>query len=401
MKAKAMKRTVTLMLLSALVSLSALAGESSGQGDELNVEGHLDKERRLVKDGVLGTVNVLRELDVTTWKNRVTVKGKEADFSRDWWGGPVECTIDGSGMAYLPAKNPEHWTATYTLPGLRTVSSLAIAYQCRAGQAPDTIRLEGSGDGGKTWSEVFKSKPRQESVFVKCFKPAKVNMLRLTQEGGHPHTAEVLAYADPEAPLPHFGGKDSGAFSFLRDLWYAGKITEVRSPDSAVWKAAGYGRPHAPFDSHFRNAHGGAWGNWNPYGVNQPGKRLFLRFDLDQAYPMNYGLISGQEGVENGHDWIIGSKECKAEFYTANGRLDPSTLKGNTIKDLTGQGWILQKAWASDPGVCKGFPFDRPGKYNQMLLVWDATCPGHLWSHLEMFGVETPEAGGSLKNPHK
>ena len=46
-----------------LCSLPALAGES----------GDIDHERSLLKQGVLGTVNVLRELDVKAWTNRVTV----------------------------------------------------------------------------------------------------------------------------------------------------------------------------------------------------------------------------------------------------------------------------------------------------------------------------------------
>ena len=44
-------------------SLPARAGES---------------ERSMVKQGVLGTVNVLRELDVKTWTNRVTVTSNVA-----------------------------------------------------------------------------------------------------------------------------------------------------------------------------------------------------------------------------------------------------------------------------------------------------------------------------------
>ena len=84
--------------------------------------GHRDHEAPLVKDGVLGTVNVLRELDVKTGKNRVTVEGNYK-FSTDWFGGPVESTIDGSAIPYniRVASDPE--IITYTLPGLRTVSS--------------------------------------------------------------------------------------------------------------------------------------------------------------------------------------------------------------------------------------------------------------------------------------
>jgi len=385
-----MKTTLAVALLFGLGSLPALAEES----------GHRDHEAPLVKDGVLGTVNVLRELNVTTWKNRVTVtcnvkmKGDQPERRKD-----VNHTIDGSGLDFAPehqGQPAEGVVFTYTLPAPRMVSSLAIV-----GEAPDTLRLEGSADGGKTWFEVFRTKPRKEWVLLKCFKPVKVDQLRLSFKGGTDCVQEVFVYADSEAPLPLFSGDDSGAFSFLRGLWYAGKIKLFPSTGNAVWVApfGGKGLPHAPFDSYIRNFHDGGWGPWEPYGSDQPGKRVFLRFDLDKAYPMNYGLISSPE-----RDWILGSKGSKAEFYTANGSLDPSTLNGNNIQDLTGQGWILQRAWENDPEVCKGFSFPRPGKYNQMLLVWGGGkwgAGGSSWSNLEMFGVETPEAGGALKTPHK
>jgi hypothetical protein len=116
-----------------------------------------------------------------------------------------------------------------------------------------------------------------------------------------------------------------------------------------------------------------------------------MRFDLDKAYPMNRGLISTDDG-----EGML-ARTSRAEFYTANGSLDPSTLTGNRIEDLTGQGWILQKAWDKDASLCKRFPLERPGQYNQMLLVWDCVPGSSSWSHLEMFGVETPAGGGGSK----
>ena len=56
-----MKTTLAVSLLFVLGSLSAFAAES----------GDSDRERRLVKEGVLGTINVLRELDIKTGTNRV------------------------------------------------------------------------------------------------------------------------------------------------------------------------------------------------------------------------------------------------------------------------------------------------------------------------------------------
>jgi hypothetical protein len=95
--------------------------------------------------------------------------------------------------------------------------------------------------------------------------------------------------------------------------------------------------------------------------------------------------------------------ESRAELYTANGNLDPSRLQGNSIDDLTGQGWILQKAWDKDSNLCKSFFLDRPGTYNQILVVWDyyKVMENNRWSHLEMFGVEKPDAGGAPRNPQK
>jgi len=363
MKAKAMKRTVTLMLLLALGGLPAFAEDNEA----------IDHELPLIKDGLMGTVNVLRELDAKTGKNLVTVKGA-AEFSRDWNGGPAESTIDGGAVSYRQAKNTEPWVVTYTLPGLRTVSSIAIEYMGRA-EPPDTVRLEGSVDGGKTWFVVFKSKLWKTDFFLKCFKPAKVNALRLilTQERDAPepgtclrHILEVFVYADPETPLPLSGGKDSGAFSFLRHLAFAGKVTEVGSPDkSAVWArlASGTVGAYELFQSKIEGGHGPVFGEGT-----EVGKRLYLRFDLDQACPMNFGVIGCLPFKKGEESWILAGAS-QAEIYTANGHLDPSTLKGNSIKDITGQGWILQKAWDKDPSYLKSFQLARPGKYNQMLVV--------------------------------
>ena len=379
-----MKTAIAMALLLAMCSLPTLADES----------GHLDHEAALVKDGVLGTVNVLRELDVKTGKNRVTVESNYK-FSTDWYGGPVESTIDGSAIPFTVhiASDPE--IITYTLPSLRTVSSLKIQYW-EGDDAAETVRLEGSADAGKTWTELLKSKPRKTD-FLKCFKPAKVNQLRLSLEGGKGgnlrRITEVFVYADSEVPLPLFGGKDTGAFSFLRDLWYAGKIKQIPSPENnAVWTQSwgGMARPHNLFISEMASAHDGCWGEGK-----EAGKRVYLRFDLDKAYPMNYGLI-GCYPMPKGREELIIAGDSEAEFYTANGNLDPSTLKGSTIKDLTGQGWTLQKSWNKDPSACKGFLLEHPGKYNQMLLVWDSkkTYEYNRFGHFEMFGVETPDGGG-------
>jgi hypothetical protein len=384
-----MKTAIAMALLLVLCSLPAIAGES----------GHLDHEAALVKDGVLGTVNVLRELDIKTGKNRVTVESNYK-FSTDWYGGPVESTIDGSAIPYTVhiASDPE--IITYILPGLRTVSSLKIQYW-EGDDAAEPVRLEGSADGGKTWTELLKSKPRKTD-FLKCFKPAKVNQLRLSLEGGQVgnlrRITEVFVYADPEVPLPPFGGKDTGAFSFLRDLWYAGKIEQIPSPTkNAVWTQSwgGMARPHSLFISEMASAHDGCWGEGS-----EAGKRVYLRFDLDKAYPMNFGLI-GCYPMPKGRQELIIAGDSEAEFYTANDQLDPSTLKGSTIKDLTGQGWILQKAWNKDPNACKGFLLEHPGKYNQMLLVWDSkkTYEYNRFAHFEMFGSEMPDASGGPENP--
>jgi len=308
--------------------------------------------------------------------------------------GNANDTIDGSGKSLQPKQDGSApLVLTYALPGLRTVSSLVIAYQ-DGSDAPDTVRLEGSADGGKTWFEVFKSKAFRQARFLKCFKPAKVNVLRVTQEGGGLHrTKEVFMYADPEALPPLFGGADSGAFSFLRDLWYAGKIKLFPSPMNAVWTSPGGGRSFVLFQSDIVNSHDGALGAGASYGVAQPDKRLYLRFDLDKAHPMNFGLISTDAG-----EGVL-ARTSRAEFYTANGKLDPSALKGNSVKDLTGQGWILQKAWDKDPNICRGFLLARPGQYNQMLLVWDCVPGSSSWSHLEMSGSDALDAGDSRRTP--
>ncbi len=136
--------------------------------------------------------------------------------------------------------------------------------------------------------------------------------------------------------------------------------------------------------SEIATAHDGCWGDGS-----EAGKRIFLRFDLGQAYPMNFGVI-GCWPIEKERIQVIFAGDSAAEFYTANGKLDPSKLTGSTIKDLTGQGWVLQKAWNKDPAACKDFALAKPGKYNQMLLVWDLkkAYEYNRFGHFEMFGVE-------------
>ena len=386
-----LKTILALALLIRLGNLPALAGES----------GDSDHERPLVKEGVLGTINVLRELEVKTWTNRVTATAGGLGFSLDWGGGPVDSTFDGGATSYLPKSSSDPWVVTYRLPGLRTVSSLVVQYADRGSVAPDTLGLEGSADGGRTWWELFRRvHPRESGHVTKCFKPAKVNALRLTQEGGTPRTQEVFVYADPEAPpLSLFGGPEGGAFSFLRSLWYSGRIKIVRSPSNAAWTSLPHGIPEKVlFMSGVASAHDGGFGD-----AREQGKRLFLRLDLDKPYPMNYGLIGIPGGGETDRPPRCRLGLHPAEFYTANGNLDPSTLTGSSIKDLTGQGWILQKSWDQDPAICKSFVLARPGSYNQMLVVWDAFAAyeNDRWSRLEMFGVETPDVGSAPAEPQK
>jgi len=396
-----MKTTVKCILWLALGSLSALAAEQQdGEADRMrgrmsahmralgNGDGEslqMKREMTLVKEGVLGTVNVLRELDVKTWTNRVkvtsTVEGNNTK---------PDATIDGSSGYFEPKVNPSKPVVlTYALPGLRTVSSLVVSYD----PAPEQVTLEGSADAGKTWFEVRKGRPKNA-----FFKPVKVNTLRLTLEGGGScRIREVFVYADPETRLPLFGGRDSGAFSFLRDLWYADRLRLTWSPRNDVWttlNAATMGMNRFPetllFKAGFPTQHDGGFGD-----AVEKGKRLYLRFDLDQSCPMNYGLIGMYEGLKLGLH--------PAEFYTANGRLDPGTLNGSSIQDLAAQGWILQKAWDKDPDICKTFRFAHPGNFNQMLVVWDGfkAYENDRWCHLEIFGSEMPDAGGGPKDSQK
>ena len=81
-----LKKTLTLALLFGLGTQPGFADDSGEQ----------DYDKHLVKDGLLGTVNVLRELDVKTWTNRVTVTSNAA-------GGDSkpEDTIDGSAKCFL------------------------------------------------------------------------------------------------------------------------------------------------------------------------------------------------------------------------------------------------------------------------------------------------------------
>jgi hypothetical protein len=167
MKPKDMKTTVILFLLLALCSLSALAaGQLDGDAAQMkgrmsahmqalgNADGEalrMQSEMSMVKEGLLGTVNVLRELDVKTWTNRVTVTSNVEGNNTT----KPDATMGGSSGFFDPKVDPSKPVVlTYTLPGLRIVSSLAICY--RGDDAgPERLRLEGSADAGKTWFPVF------------------------------------------------------------------------------------------------------------------------------------------------------------------------------------------------------------------------------------------------------
>ena len=170
-----MKTVLTLKTILALALLFGLGGLPAFADDA----GEQDVDKHLVKEGLLGTVNVLRDLDIKTWTNRVTVTSNVAG------GGDSkpEDTIDGSAKCFRPNVDPSKpLVLTYTLPGLRTVSSLAIAYESEGNDAPAEVQLEGSADGRTTWFKVFKSKARK-SDFLKCFKPMKVNQMLVVWDG--------------------------------------------------------------------------------------------------------------------------------------------------------------------------------------------------------------------------
>lgn len=354
-----------------------------------------DKEQDAVRQGALGTINVLRDLDPRTFVNRVVATCNVAGEKST----PAD-TIDGSGTIFRPkiaATAP--LVFIYTLPGMRTVSSLAICYGYAHNDAPAFVALEGSSDGGRSWTPVFRAKARK-TEFIKAFTPVAVNALRLTQEGdGTPRsgrsTREVFVYAEPTVPLGWSGGTDGGTFSFLRNLWYAGKIVQRRSPASALWVKpyGGKSHPHVPFQSAIVNFHDGAWGAAEPYSKDEPGKRLHLCLDLDRAYAMNHGLISTADAEH------ILARKSKAEIYTGPGGLDPGRLTGNSPEEIVKAGWVLQQAWANDDRLDKSFALRVPGRYCQILLVWDCVHATCTWSRLEMFGVDGPVTPGTTKTP--
>ena len=279
-----MKTDQLILLLSTLLVLcgQVLAAES----------GDVDHERKLVEQGVLGTVNVLRELDPRAFTNRVTVTSNVHGLN----GTVPEDTIDGSGKLFQPkVSSSEPLVLTYTLPSLRTVSSVVIAY-LYAGMydAPASVRLERSTNSGKTWIKVFDSAARK-TTFTKVFPPVLANAPRLMQEGDGTdksgrRTKEVSVYADPEAMLATAASKEGGLFNFLRTAWYAGRIKQFRSPDSAVWTRPYGGKsfPHAPFGSEIADGHDGAWGGSDK---NEVGRRVFLRMDFEQARSMEFAVI--------------------------------------------------------------------------------------------------------------
>ena len=109
-----------------------------------------------------------------------------------------------------------------------------------------------------------------------------------------------------------------------------------------------------------------------------------------------------------GRAWILTiafilAATSRAEFYTANGALDPGTLTNADRKAIIAQGWVLQRSWQRDTNACKTFRLAQPGNYNQMLPVWDALglhpMPQN-WARLEMFGVASLWRAQRMKWKH-
>ena len=254
------------------------------------------------------------------------------------------------------------------------------------------MRLERSTDGGQTWLKVFDS-PSRKSTFTKVFSPVSAKALRLTLEGDGTDksarkTKEVSGYADAEAMPATAVSQEGGLFNFLRTAFYAGQIKQFKSPDTAVWTRPYGGKsfPHAPFGSEIADSHDGAWGGSDK---NEVGRRVFLRLDFETARRMEFAVIGSVPSGKSNE--LVFAATSRAEFYTANGALDPGTLAGADSKDITAQGWILQKAWENDADPSKPFRFARPGNYNQVLMVWDGLGlhPGpQNWGRLEIFGKE-------------
>ena len=144
--------------------------------------------------------------------------------------------------------------------------------------------------------------------------------------------------------------------------------------------------PHVPSSSDIPDGHDGAWGGSEK---NKVGRRVFLRMDFEQARSMEFAVIGSiPDGKTNEH---VLAATSRAEFYTANGALAPGTLASADAKDITAQGWILKKALEKDTNACKTFRLAQPGKFNQVLLVWDGLGVHPMpqnWGRLELFGSD-------------
>lgn len=278
--------------------------------------------------------------------------------------------IEGSGANdnWFNGDTPGTSVTTYTLPGLRTVSSFSANYEAGF-DSPASLTWEGSANGGATWSTLGTYSPINPpgtTLYSNTFTAMAVNKLRLTQVAAsssgnyYNRTKEVQVFMDASAPAQQMYGDYAGAFSYLRDLRVAGKITPFNSPNNAVWNS-----PESASITQLTNGD-----TWQLDGVRDSltadaTQRVYYRMNLDKAYQMNYATLGSDS---SGNQWgAFGN----AEFYTHNGSLlDPSGI-GSSIAALQGQGWVLQKAWTADAANAKSFLLSQPGLYNQILLVWD------------------------------
>ena len=169
-----------------------------------------------------------------------------------------------------------------------------------------------------------------------------------------------------------------------RAVWLA---SVFRSRTGTDWLACSAWRSNNQFTA--INLIDGNYQNYEvrPYsdslGGESGNRRAYMTWGLDEAYQMDFGVLSSA---------LEGAAPSNWEIYTSN---DPNAFAGldglsaATPLALDGLGWTLQYQQGAASSREQIFAFDQPGEYRYLLLVLNGQ--NNPVTQLEVFAKAVPE----------
>ncbi|HEY8665728.1 MAG TPA: PEP-CTERM sorting domain-containing protein [Tepidisphaeraceae bacterium] len=312
-------------------------------------------------------INVLRQYGVgnTNLVTRTT-QGTATNLT----GNPGN---DGSAWSFQSSGGDFNSSKTagevFTLPSPRLVG--AIHYEA-GGYAVTSTVFEGFNVNTSAWEQLATTASGATQNFT-IASPITVSAFRYLTTAPSGVAGNYFYVNELRLNEPTGQSVDTGdGFNFLRDKATVQGNSSSVSNTSTVWA----------------NSNGGdvANGTYNDALNAQTnstagGNRAFKSITLDASYGMSYAHL----GFYHAQTWN------NFELYTADGASMPATqaLSANDPATIQAAGWTLQfQQGATTVGAQANMPFNTPGSYKYMLLVWNVQ--GDASSELEVFNVPEP-----------